>query len=95
MENFITFLITKARVEQAREYHYSVDPPLIIPVQQQIKLLGVVVDETLSLIIHAQYAASRAMKALGSFLYLRKGLKGIPPTTARHIASSSSLPKLL
>jgi ribonuclease HI len=73
----------------------SVDPPIIIPAKKQIKLLGVVVDETLSFIIHAQYAASRAMQALGGFLYLRKGLKGIPPITARHIALSSILPKLL
>jgi hypothetical protein len=29
----------------------SVDPPIIIPAQQQIKLLGVVVDETLSFIM--------------------------------------------
>jgi Na+-translocating ferredoxin:NAD+ oxidoreductase RnfA subunit len=34
------------------------------------------------------------MQALCSFLYLRKGLKGIPPITARHIALSSTLPKL-
>jgi hypothetical protein len=54
-----------------------------------------VVDETLSFIIHAQYAASRAMQTLGSFLYPREGLKGIPPITARHIALSSILPKLL
>jgi hypothetical protein len=55
----------------------SIDPPLIIPAQQ-IKLLGTVVDETFSFIIHVQYAASRAMQALGSFLYLRNGLEGIP-----------------
>jgi hypothetical protein len=73
----------------------SVDPPIIIPAQKQIKLLGVGVDETLLFIIHAQYAASRAMQALGSFLYLRKGLKGIPPITARHITLSSILSKLL
>jgi hypothetical protein len=73
----------------------SVEPPIIIPAKKQIKLLGVVGDETLSFIIHAQYAASRAMQALCGFLYLRKGLKGIPPITACHIALSSILPKLL
>jgi hypothetical protein len=72
----------------------SIDPPIIIPAKKQNKLLGVVVDETLSFITHAQYAASRTMQALGGFLYLRKGLKGIPPITARHIALSSILPKL-
>jgi hypothetical protein len=73
----------------------SVVPHIIIPAKKQVKLLGVVVDETLSFIIHAQYAASRAMQALGGFLYLRKGLKEIPPITARHIALASILPKLL
>jgi hypothetical protein len=64
----------------------SVDPAIIIPAKKQIKLLDVVVDETLSFIIHAQYAASRAMQALGVFLYLRKSLKENPPISARHIA---------
>jgi hypothetical protein len=40
----------------------SVDPPIITPAKKQIKLLGVVADETLSFIIHAQYSASRACR---------------------------------
>jgi hypothetical protein len=73
----------------------SVGPPLSIPVQRQITLLGVIVGETLSFIMHAQYAASRGMQALDSFLYPRKGLKGVIPITTHHITLSSVLPKLL
>jgi hypothetical protein len=45
----------------------------ILP-SDQIKLLGVVVDDTLNFIVHAQHASSKGMQALGSLLYLRKGL---------------------
>jgi hypothetical protein len=54
-----------------------------------------VVHETLSLIIHAQYAVSHAMQTLSSFLYLRKSLNRVPPITAHHIDLLSILSKLL
>jgi hypothetical protein len=43
----------------------------------QIKLLGVIVHDTLNFIVHAQHASSKGMQALGSLRYLRKGLSGI------------------
>jgi hypothetical protein len=61
----------------------------------QIKLLGVIVDDTLNFIVHAQRASSKGMQALGSLLYLRKGLNGISPYTARYLAISKIMPKML
>jgi hypothetical protein len=61
----------------------------------QIKLLGVIVDDTLNFIVHAQHASSKGMQALGSLRYLRKGLNGIPPYIARYLAISKILPKML
>jgi hypothetical protein len=61
----------------------------------QIKLFGVIVDDTLNFIVHAQHASSKGMQALGSLLYLRKVLNGIPPYIARYLAISKILPKML
>jgi hypothetical protein len=55
----------------------------------QIKLLGVIVDDTLNFIIHAQHASSKGMQAL------RKGLNGTPPYISRYLAISKILPKML
>jgi hypothetical protein len=60
----------------------------------QIKLLGVIVDDALNFIVHAQYV-SKGMQALGSLRYLRKGLNGIPPYIARYLAISKILSKML
>jgi ribonuclease HI len=61
----------------------------------QIKLLGVIVDDTLNFTIYAQHALSKGMQALGSLCCLRKGLNGIPPYIARYLAISKILPKML
>jgi hypothetical protein len=61
----------------------------------QIKLLGVIVDDTLNFIVHAQHASSKGMQVLGSLLYLGKGLNGISPYTARYLAISKIMPKML
>jgi hypothetical protein len=62
---------------------------------QQIKLLGVIVDDTLNFIVHAQHASSKGIRALGSLLYLVKGLNGISSYTARYLAISKIMPKML
>jgi hypothetical protein len=69
--------------------------PRRIDPSHQIKLLGVIVDDTLNFIVHAQHASSKGMQALGSLLYLRKGLNGISPYTARYLAISKIMPKML
>jgi hypothetical protein len=61
----------------------------------QIRLLGVIINDTLNFIVHAQYASSIGMQALGSSRYLRHGLNGIPPYIARYLAISKILPKML
>jgi hypothetical protein len=38
----------------------------------QIKLLGVIVDDTLNFIVHAQHASPQGIQALGSLGYLRR-----------------------
>jgi hypothetical protein len=67
--------------------------PCRIDPSHQIKSLGVIVD-SLNFIVHAQYASSKGMQALGSLLYLRKGLNGISSYTARYLAISKIMPKI-
>jgi ribonuclease HI len=67
----------------------------IIEPSRQIKSLGVVVDETLSFIVHSQNAASKAVQSLGSLLFLRKGKLGISPKIARYLVISKIIPKML
>lgn len=62
---------------------------------RQIKLLGVILDETLTFSLHAQYAASKAAQALGALYYLRAGDNGISSKIARHLVMSKVLPKML
>jgi hypothetical protein len=69
--------------------------PRRIDPSRQIKLLGVIVDGTLNFIVHAKHASSKGMQALGSLLCLRKGLNGISPYTARYLAISKIMPKML
>jgi hypothetical protein len=69
--------------------------PRRIDPSHQIKLLGVIVDDALNFIVHAQHASSKGMQALASLLYMRKGLNGISPYTARYLAISKIMPKML
>jgi hypothetical protein len=43
---------------------------------------------------HAQNATSKGAQALGSLLYLRKGVNGIRPVISRHPAMSVIFPKM-
>lgn len=70
------------------------NPPTDIPPSNQIKLLGVIVDETLTFIVHSQHASSMAMQALGSLMYLRAGKNGISPLVARQMVISKVIPRM-
>jgi hypothetical protein len=85
---------------------YKTDTSIPLPVQtpdrltliqpsQDVKVLSVILDLTLSFLPHAQYASSRGLQALGSLLYLRKGDGGIAPVVARQFALSKILPTMI
>jgi hypothetical protein len=67
---------------------------VIVESMPQISLLGVTIDQTLSFMTHAQNATSKGAQALGSLLYLRKGVNVIKPVIARHLAMSVIFPKM-
>ena len=92
----IHFSLAKRRAKQDQEYMTVTDvvPPVIIQPSEQIKLFGVIVEDTLNFIVHAQHAASKATQTLGTLLYLRNSTFGITPRIARYLAISKILPKL-
>jgi hypothetical protein len=61
----------------------------------QIKILGVTIDSSLSFSPHIANAASSGMQALGSFRFLRTTSLGISSKTARYLTISAILPKML
>jgi ribonuclease HI len=61
---------------------------------KQITLLGIITDNTLSFIIHAQNAASKAIQTLGSIMYLRQGDYGINPKIARYLVLAKVMPRM-
>jgi hypothetical protein len=56
-----------------------------IQLSEQIKLLGVTLDNTLTFITHAQNAASRSLQILASLSFLRKRGQGISPAISRYL----------
>ena len=68
------------------------NPPMAPPPPREFVV--VMVDKTLSFIVHAQHASSRAMQGLGTLLYLRAGRSGITPKIARHLVIAKVLPRL-
>jgi hypothetical protein len=93
----IHFSIATRRKSRLPEHLTLTDKtlPHRIDPSHQIKLLGVIVNNTLNFIVHAQHASSKGMQALGSLFYLRKGLNGISSYTARYLAISKIMPKIL
>jgi hypothetical protein len=62
---------------------------------ENIRLLGITLDATLSFASYLAQAASAGRQALGSFNFLRTISLGIPATTAHYIAISAILPEML
>jgi len=69
----------------------SSHPPLrilntTISAKQQIKYLGVFIDESLTFIHHATMAATRGHKILGRLSFLHHRSRGIPAHITHHLA---------
>jgi hypothetical protein len=62
---------------------------------EQIKLLGVTLDNTLTFIVHAHNAASRSLQILGSLSFLRKRGQGISPAISRYLIITKVMPRML
>ena len=74
-------------------------PPLrilntTITAKQQIKYLGIFIDESLSFSYHATMAAACGNKILGSLNFLRHRSHGIPAHIAHHLAMTAILPAM-
>ena len=74
-------------------------PPLrilnpTISAKQQIKYLGVFIDESLTFIHHTTMAATRGYKILGSLSFLRHWSCGIPAHISHHLAMTAILPAM-
>jgi hypothetical protein len=55
---------------------------------EQIKLLGVNLNNTLTFITHAQNAASRSLQILGSLSFLRRRSQGISPAISHYLMTT-------
>jgi hypothetical protein len=62
---------------------------------EQIKSLGVTLDNTLTFITHAQNAASRSLQILGSLSFFRKRCQGISPAISRYLIITKVMPRML
>jgi hypothetical protein len=69
--------------------------PFIVNPSENIRLLGITLDTTLSFTSHLAQAASAGRQALGSFNFLRTTSLGISAKTAHYIVISAILPKML
>jgi hypothetical protein len=69
--------------------------PFIVKPSENIRLLGITLDTTLSFTSHLAQAASAGRQALGSFNFLRTTSLGISAKTAHYISISVILPKML
>jgi hypothetical protein len=69
--------------------------PFIVNPSENIRLLGITLDSTLSFTSHLAQAASAGRQALGSFNFLRTTSLGISAKTAHYIAILAILPKML
>jgi hypothetical protein len=91
----IHFSIRARQKKSEMDMHLDINgQSVIVESKPQIRLLGVTIDQTLSFMTHAQNATSKGAQALGSLLYLRKGVNGIRPVIARHLAMSVIFPKM-
>jgi hypothetical protein len=91
----IHFSIRAMQKKPEMDMHLDINgQSVIVECKPQIHLLGVTIDLTLSFMTHAQNATSKGTQALGSLLYLRKGINGIKPVIARHLAMSVIFPKM-
>jgi hypothetical protein len=73
----------------------SMPTPFIVNSSENIRLLGITLDTTLSFTSHLGQTASAGRQALGSFNFLRTTSLGISAKTAHYIAISAILPKML